>query len=57
MSSCIGRTIPAGKLVPPMIGDLFAGLKQLRLAEDGPWEPREALHVHGPARLPIRFDP
>jgi cytochrome P450 len=23
----------------------------------GPWEPREAFHVHGPTRLPIRFDP
>ena len=28
-----------------------------RLASDEPWEPRKALHVHGPARLPIRFEP
>jgi hypothetical protein len=24
---------------------------------DAPWEPRKAFHVHGPARLPIRFTP
>jgi cytochrome P450 len=22
-----------------------------------PWEPRKAFHVHGPTRLPIRFEP
>jgi cytochrome P450 len=26
-------------------------------ASDQPWEPRKALHVHGPTRLPIRFTP
>ena len=25
------------------------------LASDEPWEPRSALHVHGPARLALRF--
>jgi hypothetical protein len=29
----------------------------VRLASDAPWEPRAALHVHGPTRLPIRFQP
>ncbi len=24
---------------------------------DQPWEPRKAFHVHGPTRLPIRFEP
>jgi cytochrome P450 len=32
-------------------------MDDLRLASDEPWEPREALHVHGPTRLPIRFQP
>lgn len=25
-------------------------------ASPEPWEPREAFHVHGPTRLPIRFE-
>lgn len=101
-----GQTIPAGKLVLPMIGsanrdpqqfrdaarfditrnpnphlafgtgihsclgaalsrmearialsDLLARLTGLELAGDERWEPRKALHVHGPAHLPIRFEP
>jgi cytochrome P450 len=101
-----GKTIPAGKLVLPMIGsanrdprafpdagrfditrepnphvafghgihfclgaalsrlesrialaDLFERLRGFEAASDEPWQPRAALHVHGPARLPIRFDP
>lgn len=32
-------------------------LEGLRRASDEPWEPRKALHVHGPSRLPIRFEP
>ncbi|MFY0572805.1 cytochrome P450 [Archangium lansingense] len=35
--------------------DLLARLKGLELASTEPWEPRKALHVHGPSRLPIRF--
>jgi cytochrome P450 len=27
----------------------------LALAGDTPWEPRSAVHVHGPAHLPVRF--
>jgi cytochrome P450 len=37
--------------------DLFARAKCLALASDAPWEPRRALHVHGPSRLPVRFEP
>ncbi len=37
--------------------DLLIGLKNLQFASNQPWEPRKALHVHGPSRLPIRFDP
>jgi cytochrome P450 len=39
------------------LGDLLERLKGLELAGNEPWEPRKALHVHGPARLPIRFEP
>jgi cytochrome P450 len=37
------------------LGDLLDRLDEVELASKDPWEPREALHVHGPARLPIRF--
>jgi cytochrome P450 len=37
--------------------DLVERLPGLALASDEPWEPRKALHVHGPTRLPIRFQP
>ncbi|HEX6897201.1 MAG TPA: cytochrome P450 [Bryobacteraceae bacterium] len=39
------------------LADLLARTNNLRLQSDAPWEPRKALHIHGPARLPIRFDP
>jgi cytochrome P450 len=38
------------------LSDLLARFDRLELALDGPWEPRSALHVHGPASLPIRFE-
>jgi cytochrome P450 len=39
------------------LSDLLARIEGIALASDEPWEPRRALHVHGPARLPIRFRP
>ena len=33
---------------------LLDDLNDIQLADDEPWEPRQALHVHGPARLPVR---
>ncbi len=36
--------------------ELLWRLKGLALASDEPWEPRPGLHVHGPTRLPIRFE-
>ena len=33
---------------------LLDTLSDIQLADDAPWEPRQALHVHGPARLPVR---
>lgn len=35
--------------------DLLSRLRNLQIEEVGRWEPRKALHVYGPARLPIRF--
>jgi cytochrome P450 len=39
------------------LADLLQRVKDFELASGEPWEPRKALHVHGPARLPIRFAP
>ena len=39
------------------LSDFLDRVKGFRHASDEPWEPRKALHVHGPARLPIRFEP
>jgi len=36
--------------------DLLQRFKSFELASMEPWEPRMALHVHGPARLPVRFE-
>ncbi|MFY2556171.1 cytochrome P450 [Corallococcus terminator] len=37
--------------------DLLERLRNFRLASDEPWQPRQALHVHGPMHLPLRFEP
>jgi cytochrome P450 len=37
--------------------DILERLPQFALASAEPWPPRQGLHVHGPARLPIRFRP
>ena len=34
---------------------LLSQLDDVQLVSDEPWQPREALHVHGPTSLPIRF--
>ena len=36
------------------LGDLLPWLPQMKLADSAPWEPRKALHVHGPTRLVVR---
>ena len=38
------------------LSDLLARATGFAFASEEPWEPRHALHVHGPARLPIRFE-
>ncbi|HWB13723.1 MAG TPA: cytochrome P450 [Pirellulales bacterium] len=38
------------------LADILRHLPRLRLASHEMWQPRPALHVHGPLRLPVRFD-
>jgi cytochrome P450 len=38
------------------LADLLARLKNLARASSDPWPPRPALHVHGPAALPVTFE-
>ena len=35
--------------------DVLTRFRRMELASEEPWPPRQALHVHGPASLPIRF--
>jgi cytochrome P450 len=39
------------------LADFLERAERFELAGDGPWEPRQALGVHGPSRLPIRVTP
>jgi cytochrome P450 len=53
---CLGA--PLARLEAKIaLPDLLGRLNGLALAGDGPWEPRQAFHVHGPGRLPVRFEP
>jgi cytochrome P450 len=52
---CIGA--PLARLEARVaLQDLFSRLVNLELASAEPWEPRAALHVHGPSRLEVRFE-
>ena len=37
------------------LSDLLRRFKNIELANDQPWTPRQALNVHGPTSLPIRL--
>jgi cytochrome P450 len=52
--SCLGAAL-ARMEARIALGDFFARVKHFERASNEPWEPRKALHVHGPARLPIRL--
>ena len=39
------------------LADVLTRLPDLRRASDEPWQPRQALHVYGPTKLPVRFTP
>jgi cytochrome P450 len=53
---CIGA--PLARLEARIaLADVLERLRGLERADDAPWQPRSALHVHGPSRLPVRFAP
>jgi cytochrome P450 len=53
---CLGA--PLARLEARVALTEFLGrVKGFALAGGAPWEPRPGLHVHGPSRLPIRFQP
>ena len=54
--SCLGAAL-ARMETKIALSELLARLKHLELASNEPWQPRKALHVHGPSHLPIRFNP
>ncbi|HYR86497.1 MAG TPA: cytochrome P450 [Terriglobia bacterium] len=50
---CIGA--PLARIETKIaLGDLLRRFDHLEYAESEPWQPRRALHIHGPNRLPIR---
>ena len=52
---CLGAAL--GRLEARIaLADLLGRVKGFELASKEPWEPRQGLHVHGPSRLPIRWD-
>jgi len=54
--SCLGA--PLARLEARIaLADFLERVRGLELASNEPWEPRKALHVHGPSRLPIHFRP
>jgi cytochrome P450 len=54
--SCLGA--PLARLEARIaLADFLERVNGFELASDEPWEPRKALHVHGPSWLPIRFTP
>ena len=38
------------------LGDLLTRTKKIELTLDGQWQPRRAFHVHGPVKLPVKFE-
>jgi cytochrome P450 len=54
--ACLGA--PLARLEARVaLADFLARVERFEPAGDGPWEPRQALHVHGPSRLPLRLTP
>jgi cytochrome P450 len=54
--ACLGA--PLARLEARIaLADFLERVQGFELAIDGPWEPRKALSVHGPSRLPLRFTP
>ena len=51
--SCLGAAL-ARMEAKIALGDILGRFPNLERASDEPWEPRKALHVHGPASLPVQ---
>jgi cytochrome P450 len=51
---CIGAAL-ARMEARIALSEFLGRVPDFDFASDQPWEPRKALNVHGPARLPIRF--
>lgn len=53
---CLGA--PLSRLEAKIaLGDILARFRSFEPAGSDPWPPRQALHVHGPASLPLRLQP
>jgi cytochrome P450 len=52
--SCLGAALSRME-ARIALGDILERFPNLERASDEPWEPRKALHVHGPTRLPVRY--
>ena len=52
--SCLGAALSRME-AKIAISDLLERFPKIERANDEPWEPRKALHVHGPTRLDVRF--
>jgi cytochrome P450 len=54
--ACLGA--PLARLEARIaLADFLERVQGFVRASDEPWQPRKALHVHGPSRLPLRFTP
>jgi cytochrome P450 len=54
--SCLGAVL-ARMEARIALADFLARVKHFEITTNEPWEPRKALHVHGPTRLPLRLTP
>ena len=52
--SCLGAALSRME-AKIAVADLLERFPKIERATDEPWEPRNALHVHGPTRLPVRY--
>jgi cytochrome P450 len=53
---CIGAAL-ARMEAKIALSEILVRLEDLKLASNEPWTPRQALHVQGPASLPVQFKP